>query len=89
MNVDYRDKSKAITAEDLIRRYNLDGLSKDRKALKTLNDGLTKQDTIIEEYVPEEEITQEQNRQTIVSLYFLEKDKKEFLWGVMPWGEYS
>ena len=51
MNVDYRDKSKAITAEDLIRRYNLDGLSKDRKALKTLNDGLTKQDTIIEEYV--------------------------------------
>lgn len=51
MNVDYRDKSKAVTAEDLIRRYNLDGLSKDRKALKTLNDGLTKQDTIIEEYV--------------------------------------
>lgn len=34
-------------------------------------------ETIIEEYVPEEEITQEQNRQTIVSLYFLEKDKKE------------
>ena len=51
MNVDYRDKSKAVTAEDLIRRYNLDGLSKDRKALKTLNDGLTKQDTIIEDYV--------------------------------------
>ena len=51
MNVDYRDKSKAVTAEDLIRRYNLDGLSKDRKAIKTLNDGLTKQDTIIEEYV--------------------------------------
>lgn len=51
MNIDYRDKSKAVTAEDLIRRYNLEGLSKDRKALKTLNDGLTKQDTIIEDYV--------------------------------------
>ena len=51
MNVDYRDKSKAVTAEDLIRRYNLDSLSKDRKAIKTLNDGLTRQNTIIEDYV--------------------------------------
>ena len=32
------------------------------------------QETIIEEYTPQAEITEEQNRQTIVSLYFLEKD---------------
>lgn len=36
-----------------------------------------KEETIIEEYTPEEEITEEQNRQTIVSLYFLEKETKE------------
>ena len=33
--------------------------------------------TIVEEYTPEEEITEEQNRQTIVSLYFLEKETNE------------
>ena len=51
MNIDYRDKPKAATADDLIRRYNLDGLSKDRKTINTLKDGLTRQDTIIEDYV--------------------------------------
>ena len=35
------------------------------------------EETIIEEYIPEEEITEEQNRQTIVSLYFLEKETNE------------
>ena len=50
-NVNIRDKPKAITAEDLIRRFNLDSLAKDRKAIKTLNDGLTKTDTIIENFV--------------------------------------
>ena len=35
------------------------------------------QETVIEEYTPEEEITEEQNRQTIVSLYFLEKETNE------------
>ena len=34
-------------------------------------------DTIVEEYTPEEEITSEQLRQTIVSLYFPEKETKE------------
>lgn len=34
-------------------------------------------ETTIEEYTPEEEITEEQNRQTIVSLYFLEKETNE------------
>lgn len=35
------------------------------------------EETIVEEYIPEEEITEEQNRQTIVSLYFLEKETNE------------
>lgn len=34
-------------------------------------------ETTVEEYVPEEEITEEQSRQTIVSLYFPEKETKE------------
>lgn len=38
-----------------------------------------KQETIIEEYVPEEEITEEQLRQTIVSLYFLDKQTNELV----------
>ena len=50
-NVNIRDKPKAISAEDLIRRFNLDSLAKDRKAIKTLNDGLTKTDTIVEKFV--------------------------------------
>lgn len=37
------------------------------------------EETIVEEYTPEEEITEEQNRQTIVSLYFLEKETKELV----------
>ena len=37
------------------------------------------QETAIEEYVPEEEITEEQLRQTIVSLYFLDKQSNELV----------
>ena len=37
------------------------------------------QETIIEEYTPEEEITSEQSRQTIVSLYFQEKESKQLV----------
>lgn len=36
-----------------------------------------KQETIVEEYTPQEEITEEQARQTIVSLYFPSKEKGE------------
>ncbi len=36
-------------------------------------------ETISEEYIPEEEITEEQSRQTIVSLYFQNKDSKELV----------
>ena len=35
------------------------------------------EETIVEDYTPEKEITEEQNRQTIVSLYFLEKETNE------------
>lgn len=51
MNINYRDKSKPITAEDLIRRYNLDGLAKDRKAIQTNKNGLDKTDTLLNEFV--------------------------------------
>ena len=36
-------------------------------------------ETIVEEYVPEEEITEEQLRQTIVSLYFLDTQTNELV----------
>lgn len=49
--IDYRDRSKAITAEDIIRRYNLESLKKDRKAINTLNDGLTKINKNLENYI--------------------------------------
>lgn len=51
MNADFRDKSKPITAEDLIRRYKLDDLKKDRKAIQTNKNALDKTDTIINEFV--------------------------------------
>lgn len=48
-----QDRSKAITAEDLIRRYKLDSLSKDRKAISTLDGSLTKVNTKLENFVVE------------------------------------
>ena len=38
-----------------------------------------KEEQIVEEYVPEEEINEEQLRQTIVSLYFINKETKEIM----------
>lgn len=49
--ISYMDKSKAITADDLIRRYGLNDLKKDRKAINTLNDGLTKINKNLENYI--------------------------------------
>ena len=37
----------------------------------------TQEEQIVEEYTPEEEISEEQSRQTIVSLYFQNKETKE------------
>ena len=45
------DKAKAITAEDLIRRYDLDGIKKYKQSINTLNDGLTKTNANMEQYV--------------------------------------
>ena len=39
----------------------------------------SKEETITEEYTPQEEISDEQLRQTIVSLYFISKDTKEIV----------
>lgn len=49
--INYMDKTRPITAEDLIRRYGLDNLKKDRKAINTLNDGLTKINKNLENYI--------------------------------------
>lgn len=45
------DKPRAYTAEDVIRRFNLNGLSFDRQAIKSLNNGLTKTNAITEQFV--------------------------------------
>lgn len=49
MNVN--DFSRAITAEDLIRRYNLDSLRKDRKIISNINSSITKRYYIIENFL--------------------------------------
>lgn len=66
--VSYNDKTKAVTAEDLIRRYNLEDLSKYRKAIQTLNDGLTKTDKIMENFV--KNITKFVTNQDSVTAWF-------------------
>ena len=45
------DRSRSYTAENLIRKYNLDGLNKDRETIKTISNGLTKVNVIVEDYV--------------------------------------
>ena len=51
--IDYRDRSKAVTAEDLIRRYDLEEINRSKKAITTLNDNLTKTNANLEKYVEE------------------------------------
>ncbi len=46
-------------------------------AIKYLKQKQEKEATKIEEYTPQEEISEEQLRQTIVSLYFISKETKE------------
>ena len=46
-------------------------------AIKYLKQKQEKEETTIEEYTPQEEISEEQLRQTIVSLYFISKETKE------------
>lgn len=45
------DMKKALTAEELILKYNLDGLKTDRQNIKTNKELLDKSDTLIKEFV--------------------------------------
>lgn len=63
------DFSRAITAEDIIRRYNLDGLKKDRKAISTLNTSITKRYYIIENFLNYIELIRDQAEK--VTVWFL------------------
>ena len=49
MNI--QDRRKTLTAEELRRRYNLDALDKDRKAIKLQKDQLTKVDAELNDFV--------------------------------------
>lgn len=49
MNIN--DYQKALTAEDLIRRYNLNSLSSDRKKTREVADGLLKTETLFNNFV--------------------------------------
>ena len=51
--VSYNDKTKAVTAEDIIRRYDLEEIKRSKKAITTLNDNLTKTNANLEKYVEE------------------------------------
>lgn len=51
MNVDYRDRNKPITAEDLIRRYNFEEISKIKKATESNKKGLDKTNAIMDEFI--------------------------------------
>ena len=48
--MNYGDLSKAITAEDIIRRYNLDNLRTDRKTIKKIAEDLTNTNTLINNF---------------------------------------
>ena len=45
------DMKKAITAEDLIRRYKLDELSADRKKVKSMSNTLSRQNNLIKQFI--------------------------------------
>jgi len=46
-----KDTNRSITVEDLIRKYNLDGLKNDRQTIKVLDNQLTKTDGIVSDFV--------------------------------------
>ena len=45
------DMKKAITAEDLIRRYNLDGLKNDRKLIQNIKQEASNTDTLLNNFI--------------------------------------
>lgn len=46
-----REYARALTSEDLIRRYDLENLKNDRKTIKSTHENLTKTDKILAEFV--------------------------------------
>lgn len=49
--MNYQDRTKPVTAEDLIRRYDFESLESNKKAITVLRDGLTKTNTELEDFV--------------------------------------
>lgn len=64
------DKAKALTAEDLIRRYNLEGLKTDRKNINSINQVIKRQDNIIKNYVKNITPYKSQAKNTITAWFF-------------------
>lgn len=46
-----KDYNRSITIEDLIRKYNLEGLKSDRKKIELMDDQLTRTDGILSDFV--------------------------------------
>lgn len=49
--MDIQDRKKSLTAEELRQRYNLEDISKNKKAIQMQKDAITKLDTHLEEFV--------------------------------------
>ncbi len=64
------DKSKVLTAEDLIRRYNLEGLRTIRKDVNNLNQVIKRQDNIIKNYIKNITPYKNQAKNTIKAWFF-------------------
>lgn len=47
--------------------------------IKYLNNSQTQDNSVIEEYTPEEEISENQNRETIVTVYFISKENGKIM----------
>lgn len=62
------DSKKALTAEDVIRMYNLNNLKTDRKIITTMRNTLNRQHTIIKEYISN--LTPYKNQANILTAWF-------------------
>lgn len=51
MAIEVIERSKALTAEDIIRRYNLEALKGDRVKINTLHSNMKRQETIIKDFI--------------------------------------
>ena len=60
-----QDLSRAVTVEDLIRRYNLDDLKTDRAAIKTLSRTIDNQYTIVKQFIQNTAIYTNQANSTV------------------------